>query len=106
MPKYDPVKLSKKYRDALLKELSVILFSFKNSDEIFKFLKDLLTDSEEVMLTRRLQIAKMLIDDYTYDEIKIKLKTGYDTIKSVKYFLDFGWGGYLKAVKKTKKKKK
>ncbi|MBU4332749.1 trp operon repressor [Patescibacteria group bacterium] len=105
MAKYDPNNLSKKHRDALLNELSAILFKLESPKEIYNFLKDLLTESEEVMIARRLQIAKMLLNDCTYEDIKSKLKVGYDNIKNVKYFLDFGWGGYLKAVNSKKKLK-
>ena len=106
MSKYNPNKLSKKHRDALVKEFSKILSDLKEPAEIQNFLHDLLTESEEVMLARRLQVAKMLVNDYSYDEIRSKLKVGYDNIRSVRHFLDFGWGGYLKAVKGKKKKPK
>jgi len=104
MPKYDPAKLSKRHRDLLLNEISIILSDFKNQQEIRDFLCDLLSGSEQVMLARRLQIAKMLMNDCTYDDIRSKLKVGYGNIKSVKHFLDFGWGGYLKAINSNKKK--
>lgn len=106
MSKYDPNKLSKKHRDILMKELSTLLSSLGSSQKIRNFLRDLLTESEEVMLARRLQIAKMLTSNCTYGEIRLKLKVGYENIKSVKHFLDFGWGGYLEAVDKIKKKKR
>lgn len=106
MPKYNPNKLTRKYRDALIKELSCVLSDFGGPAEIQKFLHDLLTESEEVMLARRLQVAKMLLNDCSYDEIRSKLKVGYDNIRSVRHFLDFGWGGYLKAIKKSKVSKK
>ncbi|MBU4332356.1 trp operon repressor [Patescibacteria group bacterium] len=105
MSKYDPSKLSKRHRDVLMKEFSTILSSLGNSQKIRNFLRDLLTESEEVMLARRLQIAKMLTSNHTYGDIRSKLKVGYENIKSVKHFLDFGWGGYLEAVNKTRKKK-
>lgn len=104
MSKYNPSKLSKKYRDALIKEFSKILSDLGKPIEIQKFLQDLLTESEEIMLARRLQVAKMLLKDYSYGEIREKLKVGYDNIRSVRHFLDFGWGGYINAIGKKKKR--
>jgi len=59
-----------------------------------------LTDSELIMILRRLQIAKLLLDGGTYFNIKNKLGVGLDTIKRVRYKLDNGSGGYLKFIKK------
>lgn len=104
MAKYNPKKLSSKHRNLLIRELSLILSDLKNANDIENFLKDLLSESEQVMLSRRLQIAKLLLRDLSYSDIKEKLKVGDATIVSVRHFLDFGWGGYLKVVSKKKRK--
>lgn len=64
------------------------------------FLKDLLNRQERIMLIRRLLVAKMLLDGYTYDEIQNKLKVGKGTIAKVSRWLYFGRGGYKKAISK------
>lgn len=103
MAKYNPKKLSLKHRDLLICELSLILFTLSSAKDIKNFLKDLLSESEQVMLSRRFQIAKLLLRGLSYADIKEKLKVGDATIVSVKHFLDFGWGGYMKAISKKKK---
>ena len=103
MPKYDPKKLSLKHRNLLIRELSLILVNLGKAKEIENFLKDLLSESEQVMLSRRLQIAKLLLNDFNYADIRQKLKVGDGTIMSVKHFLDFGWSGYFKAISRAKK---
>jgi TrpR-related protein YerC/YecD len=81
------------------------LFSLKNKTEMKNFIKDILTLSEIVMISRRLQIAKMLVMDKTYTEIKTKLKVGNATITSVDRWLNSGFGGYKKAIRKIKDNK-
>src|SRR4030043_1518792 len=74
----------------------------KNRDEVKQFFKDLLTLSEVVMISRRLQIAKMLLEGYTYREVQDKLKVGVPTIVSVERWLNQGFGGYRNIIQRHK----
>lgn len=76
----------------------------KNRDEVKNFFKDLLTLSEIVMISRRIQIAKMLLEGYNYREIQKKLKIGLSTICQVEKWLNTGSGGYKETIKKYNKK--
>ncbi len=76
----------------------------KNRDEVKSFLKDLLTLSEVVMISRRIEIAKMLLEGFTHLEIKGKLKVGLATIIHVEHWLDKGFGGYKKIIERYNKK--
>lgn len=72
----------------------------KSREEVKNFLKDLLTLSEMVMLSRRIQIAKMLLEGNTQEEIRRKIKVGFSTINQVEKWLNNGFGGYKKIIKK------
>lgn len=68
----------------------------ENRDETILFLKELLTPTEIRMLAKRIQIAKMLIEGYKYDEIKTHIRVTDSTISSVNNQLQFRDGGYMK----------
>jgi TrpR-related protein YerC/YecD len=76
----------------------------KTREEVKNFFKDLLSLSEVVMISRRIQIAKMLLEGHTYEEIKNKLKIGLATISQVEKWLYNGFGGYKKTIKDYQKK--
>ena len=74
--------------------------SLKTREEVKNFFKDLLTPSESIMLGRRLQIAKMLLEGKSYDFIGDALGAGRSTIASVHQWLSSGFGGYEKVLQK------
>lgn len=76
----------------------------RSRDEVKNFFKDLLTLSEVVMISRRIQIAKMLLAGMGYDEIKQILKVGNSTINHVERWLNNGFGGYKEIIKRYNKK--
>jgi TrpR-related protein YerC/YecD len=75
-------------------------------NEVKNFFKDLLTLSEVVMISRRIQIAKMLLEEHSYEKIKKELKVGGTTISQVEKWLHGGFGGYKKAIRTYKNKYK
>ena len=95
-----PSTLSKKETDKMFDLLSKKISSLKKKKEVSGFLSDVLTSSERVMVFRRLQIAKMLLEGKTYFEIKKSLNVGVETIRGVRNKLDGGSGGYLNFIKK------
>lgn len=76
----------------------------RSREEVKKFFKDLLTLSEVVMISRRVQAAKMLLAGMTYDEIRKELKIGKATIAQVERWLNNGFGGYKEIISRHKKK--
>ena len=102
MPKIIPSKLSRTERKKMKTLLCEKIAKFKFGKDVSNFLDDLLTESEFVMLTRRLKIAKMLIEGATYFEIKKKLKTSHQTIRFVREKINLGDGGFYKFVKQIK----
>ncbi len=77
----------------------------RNPKDAENFFRDLLTPSESLMLTRRIEIAKLLLEGYNFEEIKVKLKVGFNTINIVNRWLFSGFGGYLNEIKKSKSMK-
>ncbi len=77
----------------------------RNRDEVKNFFKDLLTLSEVVMISRRIQAAKMMLEGETYEAISKKLKMSTTTIMQVEKWLNNGFGGYKNIIKRYKSKK-
>ena len=87
-----------------LGEFYTMVSLLKNRDEVKEFFKDLLTLSEVVMVSRRLQAARMLLEGFTHDEISRKMKMGVATVSQVERWLNNGFGGYKKVIRRYKKK--
>lgn len=60
----------------------------------------MLTPTETRMLAKRIQIAKMLLEGYKYQDIRNFIRVTDHTITSVNNQLNFGEGGYRKIVEK------
>jgi TrpR-related protein YerC/YecD len=102
MPRVQPKSISQTERAGLLDELWTMIALLENRDEVKNFFKDLLSETEAVMLARRIRIAKLLLEGYNYDEICKRLKTSPLTIASVHRWLQSGFGGYEKSLPKLK----
>ncbi len=102
MPKVIPKDISKPEREKLKNLLYTKISKLKTKEEVADFMNDVFTESEIIMSIRRLEIAKMLLDEYSYPQIRQKLGAGYDTIKTVRFKIDNGSGGFLKFIKKLK----
>ncbi|MFN7088428.1 MAG: YerC/YecD family TrpR-related protein [Candidatus Paceibacteria bacterium] len=106
MPRIQPKTLPSDERTRLLDEFWTMIALLETKEEVKQFFKDLLSETEAVMLARRIQIAKMLLGGESYEEIKIKLKTGDNTIASVHRWLQGGFGGYEKSLPRLQKELK
>jgi uncharacterized protein YerC len=94
-----------KYHQLTESEKKKYLGDFYSMVSLLK-IKDLLTLSEIVMISRRIQIAKMLLEGYTYDEIRKRLKVGFSNVAQVERWLNNGFGGYRKVIKEYQEKRK
>lgn len=63
-----------------------------------QFLRDLLTESERIMLGRRIRIAQKISAGYSYEDIAEHLGVGYDTIARVHRWLRDDIPGYETAL--------
>ncbi len=105
MPKIKYHQLTDREKKKYLGEFYTMVSLLKNRDEVKNFFKDLLTLSEVVMISRRIQIAQMLLSGLTHEEIRQKLGVGFSNISQVDRWLNNGFGGYRKTIKKFQKKK-
>lgn len=102
MSKIIPSTISKSERTKLKDLLCTKISKLKTKSEVVNFMEDVFTESEIIMAIRRLEIAKMLLDECSYAEIRKELGVGFDTIKIVRYKLDAGSGGFLKFIRQLK----
>lgn len=99
-------KLTKKERQGMLIALCEALTSIRKKEEAAQFLADLLSPQELEMLSKRLEIAKLLIDGDTYDVIRRKLKVSHNTIARINAWLTLSGGGFRMVIERTRNKGK
>ncbi len=105
MPRVKPGSVKKEDRDKLLNEFWVSVSLLRSKEEIKNFFRDLLSESEALMLARRFEIAKLILEDKSYLEIREKLGAGFSTIGVVHSWLQGGFGGYKKLIDRLEKVK-
>jgi len=111
MPKVRVYSIDKKEKYKIIGELLEIIVSLRSKDEVVGFMIGLLTPSEVLMIARRIQIAKMLLQDATNEEIRRKLKVSYQTINKVEHWLKNDENKFsiisekIKSIEKNKKSK-
>lgn len=99
-------RLSKSEKQRLLIALCQAVSSIKDSKEAAQVLTDLLTPSEIEMVAKRLEIAKLLIQGKTYDQVRTKVNAGYSTIGRINTWLNLAGEGFKIAVSRMKKEEK
>lgn len=99
MAKFNLRKLNTKERQELLNLLWNSVEQLRTKKEIKNFFKDLLSESEAIMLARRILIARELLKGKTYREIMKEFGVGDSTVASVHHWLESGFGGYEKVLK-------
>lgn len=99
-------RLTKSEKQRLLIALCQAVSSVKDSKEAAQVLTDLLTPSEIEMVAKRLEIAKLLIQGKTYDQIRTKINAGYSTIGRINTWLNLAGEGFKIAVSRMKKEEK
>jgi|SRR5680860_560176 len=78
----------------------------KDREEVEQFFRDLLSEGEAIMISRRIEIARRLLEGESYDTIASELNVGMDTIGRVQQWLISGSGGYEKVINNLEKKLK
>ncbi len=80
------------------KELFDVILNINNLDDCADFFEDLCTIQELEKMKERLQAAKMLLDNKTYDEIIKTTKISSATLSRVSKCIQYGNGGYKKII--------
>lgn len=76
------------------------ILSLENEEECYRLLEDLFTIREVQDLSARMEIARMLREKATYNEIVEKTGASTATIGRVNRALSYGAGGYTRVLDK------
>lgn len=98
-------KLSKEDQESLVFDLIHAFTQTHSVGEAALFLQDLLTKAEMKILGKRLRIAKLLLENMTYDEIAEDLHTSHATVAKIGAWLAERGDGFRKIVDKLPKQK-
>lgn len=97
-------KLSKPERESIVLELIEAFVNCKTIEEAAMFTQDLLTESELSFISRRLRIAKLLLQNRTYNEIQDSLHVSQTTIAKIAFWLNHRGEGFRSIIKKLPSK--
>lgn len=75
--------LPSKLQESLFYQLITVLSDFNKPYQVDEFLRSFLTPTEQVVLAKRLAIARMLEAGYSYEDIRRQLNVSSATIASV-----------------------
>ena len=96
-------ELSKKEQLETLDALYTATSSLRDRKDMKLFLRDLLTESERIMLGRRILIARCLLAGTSAITISEQMKVGMDTIYKIERWLSDQFPGFEKALQQMEK---
>ncbi len=86
------------HRSKLKNERTDFLFeailSLETEEECYRFFEDICTIKEIQSITQRLEVARLLIDNQTYNEIENMTGASTATISRINRSLNYGADGY------------
>lgn len=80
-----------------------ILRKLKSSKDLSNFIDDLLTEEEILDIAQRLKIAKLILEEKTYDEIAERVGTSTSTVSKIGQIIKYGKSGLQKSLGKKVK---
>ena len=83
-----------KLRDEQNDMLFEAILSLKSLEECYQFFEDICTISELKAMSQRLEVARMLREGHTYEDIVERTGASTATISRVKRCLNYGADGY------------
>lgn len=81
-------------RDPQVDQLCRALLTLRRVEECYRFLEDICTVNEIKALSARLEVARLLAEGRTYQEIARRTGASSTTISRVRRFLEYGADGY------------
>jgi uncharacterized protein YerC len=90
MAKIKPHQINSKQKYIAIDNLFEVISALKTKQEIVNFFLGLFSPSESLMLARRIQIAKLLLDGLNYKDIRKALGVGNSTIQKTDLWLHGG----------------
>lgn len=90
-----------KLKDTLTDRLFQAILRLETEEECYQFFEDICTISELKSLAQRLEVARMLQERHTYDDIVEQTGASTATISRVKRCLHYGADGYKLILART-----
>ncbi|OGE16343.1 hypothetical protein A3F00_02355 [Candidatus Daviesbacteria bacterium RIFCSPHIGHO2_12_FULL_37_11] len=97
-------KLTKDEQEDLLFDLLSAFQIIKTVDDAALFVQDLLTHAEVKRLSKRLRIAKLLSEGYTYEAVEKQLHTSHATIAKIANWLADKGEGFRSVLRRLPKR--
>ena len=95
-----------RWKDKFTDQLCKAILLLKDEEECNNFLEDIATINEIKDLSQRFEVARMLSNVSTYEDIEAKTGASSATISRVKKCLNYGADGYTIILKRMFKEKK
>ncbi len=94
MPRRPAAPIHPRLRDPRADQLWRAVLSLRTVEECYRFFEDLCTVGEIRALAARLEVARLLAEGRTYDDIARRTGASSATISRVRRFLEYGADGY------------
>lgn len=88
------------FRNELTEKLMDTIVSLKTKADCYDFFEDVCTIKEIIDMSKRLEAAKLLDKGLSYKEVIDKVGLSTATLSRVSKALNYGTGGYKKAITK------
>lgn len=86
--------MSENFGDEFTEQLFEAILQLENKEECYKFFEDVCTIKEIKALGQRLEVARLLNEGATYEQIADATGASSATISRVKRYLNYGAEGY------------
>jgi len=97
--------MNSKIRSSDVDCLFQAILSLQNIEECYQFFEDLCTISEIKAMAQRFEVARMLNQQYVYNDIVAKTGASTATISRVNRCLHYGADGYKLVLERLEKQK-
>ena len=91
------------YHNESTDRLCEAILSLKNADECYRFLEDAFTIKEILEISQRLEVARLLHNNMSYQKISKKTGMSTATISRVSKCLTYGSDGYKLVIERLPK---
>jgi len=92
-----------KFKSESCDALFETILKLENQDECYRFFDDLMTIKEIQSIAQRWEVARLLNEGKTYQEIEDATKASTATISRINKCIQYGADGYKIALEKIKK---
>ena len=93
-----------KFKREDIDELFEAVLTLKDSEDCYRFFEDICTINEIHAIAQRLQVAKLLSEKKTYNEIEALTSASTATISRINKCLVYGADGYKRVLARLKEK--